>query len=187
VINLKFNKTTTNNLKKALKTIKLNESSISMVLGLIVVFVIGTLVISYLKSNKGNIPEELLTSNSVETSVKTHKTAKGENLWDIAVTYYGDGFRWVDIATENKLANASVIETGQELIIPDLELEKVVKDEKTEKSINSSNYAVVKGDSLWTIALRSYGDGYKWVEIAKINKITNPNVIHTGNVLILPR
>jgi nucleoid-associated protein YgaU len=45
----------------------------------------------------------------------------------------------------------------------------------------------VKGDSLWKIAVRAYGDGYKWVSIAKANKLVNPNLIHSGNVLTLPR
>jgi nucleoid-associated protein YgaU len=40
---------------------------------------------------------------------------------------------------------------------------------------------------LWTIAVRAYGDGYKWTEIAKANKLVNPNLIHPGNVFVLPR
>lgn len=181
---------TNNNLKKILKTIKLNESSISFVLGLIVILIVGTLIVNYLKSDRGNIPEELLSGvNSIESVNKVHKVEKGENLWSIAVNYYGDGFKWVDIATENKLANASEIEAGQELIIPDVELEKVVVSDEvdTTNSIATDTYTVQKGDSLWTIAVRSYGDGYQWTKIASSNNIANPNVIHAGNVLILPR
>lgn len=182
------------NLKKLLKTIKLNESSISMVLGLIVVIIVGTLIVKYLKTDRGTIPQELLSgTNTIETSTKTHKVAKGENLWNIAVKYYDDGFKWVDIATENKLTNASIIETDQELIIPNIENEKTVDDETqnnvvtTTDSITAATYEVAKGDSLWKIAVRAYGDGYKWVEIARENKITNPNFIYSGNILVLPR
>lgn len=186
--NLKINKKANFNLKNTLKAIKLNESSISMVLGLVVVLIVGTLIVNYLKSNKGSIPEELLTNNSIETSTKTHTVEKGENLWSISVLYYGDGFKWVDIATENKLANASVVEVGQELIIPDVELEKeTVNAISEDESINSSTYTVVKGDSLWTIAVRAYGDGYQWVKIAKENNLSHPNIIHTGNTLSLPK
>lgn len=187
------------NLKKLLKTIKLNESSISMVLGLIVVIIVGSLIVKYLKTDRGTIPQELLSgTNSVEIASKTHKVVKGENLWQISVKYYGDGFKWIDIATENKLANASIIEIDQELIIPNIEDIKTAEAEnKTEDklttniisadSITTATYEVVKGDSLWKIAIRAYGDGYKWVDIAKENKITNPNFIYSGNILVLPR
>ena len=165
-----------------------------MVLGLIVVIIVGTLIVKYLKTDRGTIPQELLSgTNTIETSTKTHKVAKGENLWNIAVKYYGDGFKWVDIATENKLTNASIIETDQELIIPNIENEKTVDDETqnnvvtTTDSITGATYEVAKGDSLWKIAVRAYGDGYKWVEIARENKITNPNFIYSGNILVLPR
>lgn len=179
------------NLKKTLKTIKLNESTISMVLGAIVVIIVGSLVIKFLRSDRGTIPTELLNQgNSTVLTSKTHKVAKGENLWVIAQKYYGDGFKWVDIATENKLANASIIEEGQELIIPNVESAKTITtDNQTvgSNSITSATYEVVKGDNLWNIAVRAYGDGYKWVEIARENKLVNPNLIHSGNVLVLPR
>lgn len=185
--------TTNNNLKKILKTIKLNESSISFVLGLIVVLIVGSLIINYLKTDRGNIPEELLSGvNSIESVNKVHKVEKGENLWNIAVNYYGDGFKWVDIATENKLENASSIETGQELIIPNIELEKIVvsdsaDENEQEESIADNTYQVQKGDSLWSIAVRSYGDGYQWTKIAKENNLSHPSLIHVGNVLKIPR
>lgn len=183
-------------IKKLLKTIKLNESSISMVLGLMVVIIIGTLIVRYLKTDKGTIPQELLSgTNSIESSVKKHKVVKGETLWNIAVKYYGNGFKWVDIATENKLENASIIEIDQELVIPNIEAEVVVDTTKgtgvtkvnVENPITTATYETVKGDSLWKIAVRAYGDGYKWVEIAKANKINNPNIIYSGNILVLPR
>lgn len=172
-------------LKKILKAIKLNESSISMVLGAIVLIVVGSLVIKFIKDGTGRIPEELLTGlNSVEATQKTHKVESGDNLWNIAVAYYGDGFKWVDIATENKLENASVIEEGQELIIPNLDQQITETEEET---ITASTYEVEKGDSLWTIAVKAYGDGYRWVEIAEENNLSHPNLIHSGNILVLPR
>ena len=101
--------------------------------------------------------------------------------------------KWVDIATENKIANASIIEVDQELVIPNLE-EQVTQTEEmpTESdaqiaSTESQQYTVEKGDSLWKIAVKVYGDGYKWVEIAKENKIITPNIIYSGNILVLPR
>jgi len=53
--------------------------------------------------------------------------------------------------------------------------------------ITGDKYVVVAGDSLWTIAIRAYGDGYKWVDIAKANELANPDIIHAGNEFTLPR
>lgn len=169
-----------------------------MFLGILVVVVVSTLVVKYLKADRGTIPQELLNQpNSIESTVKTHKVEKGESLWTIAENYYGDGFKWVDIATENKLENASNIEVDQELVIPEIEGVAVKNIETIElsntgqdlskSSITATTYEVTKGDSLWDIAVRAYGDGYKWVEIARENKITTPNIIYSGNILVLPR
>ena len=47
-------------------------------------------------------------------------------------------------------------------------------------------YTVEPGDSLWTIAVREYGNGEKFREIATANGLTFPYVIHPGDVLKLP-
>lgn len=47
-------------------------------------------------------------------------------------------------------------------------------------------YTVVRGDNLWNIAVAAYGDGFRWVDIAKANKLANPSIIHAGNVLTIP-
>ncbi|HUV71729.1 MAG TPA: LysM peptidoglycan-binding domain-containing protein [Clostridia bacterium] len=46
---------------------------------------------------------------------------------------------------------------------------------------------MVKGDTLWDISVRAYQDGYRWVEIAEANNLSNPNIIHPGNALTIPR
>ncbi len=49
-------------------------------------------------------------------------------------------------------------------------------------------YTVVKGDCLWSIAKKFYGDGSKYGMIYNANKdkIKNPNLIYPGQVLLIP-
>ncbi len=52
----------------------------------------------------------------------------------------------------------------------------------------AADYTVVKGDSLWTIAQKELGSGYKWREIYEANKDTvkDPNLIYVGQTLTIP-
>ncbi|BBY44613.1 LysM peptidoglycan-binding domain-containing protein [Mycolicibacterium celeriflavum] len=47
-------------------------------------------------------------------------------------------------------------------------------------------YTVVSGDTLWAIAERFYGDGNKYQVIADASGISNPDLIHPGQVLTIP-
>lgn len=49
-------------------------------------------------------------------------------------------------------------------------------------------HTVVKGDTLWNIAKKYYGNGSKYTIIADANgeKIKNPNLIYVGQVLTIP-
>jgi nucleoid-associated protein YgaU len=47
-------------------------------------------------------------------------------------------------------------------------------------------YTVVSGDTLWAISERFYGDGSKYQRIADASGISNPDLIHPGQVLTIP-
>ena len=67
-------------------------------------------------------------------------------------------------------------------------MKRVVASKKEEaEAISGATYSVQKDDNLWNIAIRAYGDGYRWPEIAKENDLVNPGIIHSGNILTLPR
>lgn len=50
-----------------------------------------------------------------------------------------------------------------------------------------SNYTVKEGDTLGTIAEKFYGGGDLWVEIAKVNNLTDPNLLEVGMILKIPK
>lgn len=197
-------------IQKLLKryNINLSESTVSTILGVVVVLVIGLLVYNYFRINQqSNVtPGEVstsadenkesgdLTTPGMSVALPTtHTVSVGENLWTIAEKYYASGYNFVDIAAVNRLTNKNLLMVGQKLTIPKVEVRKPlamsgkIYPAVIDNKIDGNSYAVQKGDSLWTIALRSYGDGFKWVEIAKANKLAQPDWIHSGNVLVLPR
>ena len=47
-------------------------------------------------------------------------------------------------------------------------------------------YTIAKGDTLYGIAKKYYGNGNRYPEIAKANGIKNPNIIHVGQKIIIP-
>jgi len=48
-------------------------------------------------------------------------------------------------------------------------------------------YKVQKGDHLWMIAEKYFGSGYNWVDIAKENKLVNPDRLLVGQELMIPK
>lgn len=195
------------NLKKILKAIRLNESSISMILGAVIIVVVGILVVNYFKGKgaTGKLPEvgnnQISNEESQTVPGKSYTVVTGDNLWLIAQKTYGSGYNWTDIANANNLNNPSIIKVGQVLSLPQVEVKTAtvpsaaVAGQQVSKfnvdtgsdAISGATYQVVKGDNLWKISVRAYGDGFKWVEIARENKLVHPNLIHSGNVLVLPR
>ena len=86
------------------------------------------------------------------------------------------------------LTNANVLLVGQKLTLPKVEIKQpTVTATAAMPSITGGSYEVKEGDSLWEIAVRAYGDGYQWVEIARANDLDNPDIIHPSNNLTIPR
>lgn len=179
-------------IKALLKRARFNESTISMLLGILVVVVVASLIFNYFKGlRKEGAPAQTTATESTEATFKvenlpaTYTVKEGDSLWQIAQTLYGSGYNWVDLAQENGLTNPNSIVVDQELRIPKVE-PKAVKT-AVQETISGDSYTVVKGDNLWKISLRAYGDGFQWTKIAETNSLVNPNLIHPGNVLKLPR
>ena len=54
---------------------------------------------------------------------------------------------------------------------------------RNETKTAAKSYVVKSGDSLWNICKRELNDGGKFAEIAKLNGITDPSKIYTGQVI----
>lgn len=90
-----------------------------------------------------------------------HTVQRGETVWRISQQY---GATVDAIAAANKLSNASLIITGQTLVIPE-------------------RHRVVWGETMWSISQR-YGTTVG--AIAGASKISDPSVIYPGQILAIP-
>lgn len=159
-----------------------------MVLGGIVIVIVASFVVNYFKDKKSEVLPALSTEKGFS---ETYTVEKGDTLWAISEIAYGSGYNWTDIKTANNL-KSDKIDVGQKLTLPEVATKEPTATTKIVTSsdvnqISGDSYTVEKGDTLWNISVRAYGDGYQWVNVAKANDLTHPNVIHVGNVLTLPR
>jgi len=169
------------------------DSLASLILGIAVVGVVAVSIFNYVKERRSlttATPGQKAEQNATgSASASTHTVTAGETLWSIATATIGSGYNWVDIRDANKLTNPDSIEVGQTLAIPAVskrEGGQIASATVEAKRPADGKYTVKKGDSLWTISVATYGTGYRWMEIATLNKLSDPNMIFSGNVLMLP-
>lgn len=191
-----------------------DQSYLSLILGLLIVLIAGILVFNYFKK----APADLGPAGQIEQADVAPENLPGQyivkendTLFTIAQKYYNDGYKFTEIANENKLANANSIEAGQVLEIPKLaESATIAAVEATStevvptevidagvggavnqtvwgEKVEGDTYTVVEGDWLSKIAGRAYGDVMAFDKIAKANNIADPNLIEPGTVLQIPR
>ncbi len=193
-----------------------NQSRLSMVLGGLIVLVVGVLIFNYFnkpKSDLGPASQTTATQSDVTPDQLPGKytVKEGDTLFNIANSYYKDGYQYTEIAKANNLPNPDNIEKGQVLDIPKLDSSTTMQVAPSSSPsslpqaamadngtgggnttiwgprIDGDSYTVTDGDWLSTIAGRAYGDVYSFQKIADANNITNPNLIEPGMVLKIPR
>ena len=116
-----------------------------------------------------------ITTNSSNHGSETNSTGKtyytikrGDTLWGISRRY---GVSVQNIISWNNIQNPNLIYPGQKLIL---------YGNYSSSNSNTVYYTVQRGDTLWRIA-RRYRTCPK--RIARINGISNPNLIYPGQVL----
>ncbi|MBP9719186.1 MAG: LysM peptidoglycan-binding domain-containing protein [Candidatus Levybacteria bacterium] len=175
--------------------VKLHESYKSLLLGIAVVLLVAALGIGYLKNrNTQNMqtkpPVTAVQITKKVESLGMYTIVPGDDLKTISLKYYETPDLFLTIAKENGIQNPDTIDEGKQLMIP-----KVAKDHLTPslvttastQPITESSYTIVEGDLLWNIAVRAYGDGYKWKDIMTTNNLQSPDAIFAGMILQLPR
>ena len=159
--------------KSFLKKIKLNEDTISMALGVLVIFVVGILLINYFRTVNKSTNKGEVSSTNTEVTALVSPTAK---------------LTPISKPTSTSTPTPTVTPT-KEVAKPTtkIEIKPTVKLEinpigKTD-SLTKGDYTIQAGDSLWKIAEKTYGDGYKWTSIYEANKEiigANPSLIKVG-------
>lgn len=198
--------------EEMMKRLKQGESYVSMGLGIVVVLVVGFLIYRNFsqinrpkEQTKTETEQETLSGKTAESNVNAILPAQytivaGDDLWVIADKFYKDPYKWTEIAKENKLEQPDLIHPGNVLTIPKVESTTVaglpktgISEEISEETPSTSNaitgnsYTVQKGDYLWEIAVRAYGDGFMINKIIEANSIAQPSLIFSGDVLKIPR
>ena len=56
----------------------------------------------------------------------------------------------------------------------------------TPAPLEGNSYTIQRGDTLWAIAARHYGDGQRWKDIQEANPGIQPNRMRIGQTIALP-
>lgn len=92
----------------------------------------------------------------------------GDTLSALAARFYGDAQLHRLIAGASGIAESSVVNVGQRLVIPEI-----------------TRHTVLAGDTLSALAGRFYGDSSFYPLIATVNGIADPDAIDVGQALVM--
>jgi len=181
----------------------LTEESLSTLFSLFLIFLLifGIFKFFSQKNISPQITQEAAQTASIPSQegpyepVKVYWIKQGDSLSLIAKELYGDTIYWPLLQMENGIDNVNLIYPGDFLNLPSRELlqdftNKVKPGQiltgVSIEALTDRVYKVEKGDTLWHICERRYGDPRKYIDIVKINKISNPNHIEVDWQLSLP-
>jgi LysM repeat protein len=149
-------------------------------------------ILENLKSNKSTTQfimtrtapnGNLLFDTNIKVSVEDYNISENaENGLDVSVEvklkqYRDYGTKTVTINTASNTAAT----TAQKTVA-------ITAERATTTAPTTTTYTVKKGDTLWGISKKYYGNGAKYTKIVEANadKIKNPNIIYPGQVFTIP-
>ncbi|WP_257613334.1 LysM peptidoglycan-binding domain-containing protein, partial [Oenococcus oeni] len=145
------------------------------------IYVGEVLTIGSSTSTSTSTPTSSTSSSSTSSSSKSYTVASGDTLTSIAKAY---GTTVSAIATANNISNPDYIYVGEVLTIgSSTSTSTSTPTSSTSSSSTSSSsksYTVASGDTLASIA-KAYGVSIS--TLAKLNNISNTNLIYAGTTL----
>lgn len=121
--------------------------------------------------SKGNVVYSPTNGSASTDTVYTVKS--GDTLSEIATKY---GTTYQALAAYNGIANPNVITVGQKIKIP---------ANGTSTAATVIKHTVVRGDTLWALAVKYLGNGSRYKEIMTASGITS-TTLTAGQVLTIP-
>lgn len=119
------------------------------------------------------------SSNTTSTSASTYTVKSGDTLSSIATSH---NTTYEKLATLNNLTNPNLIYVGQTLKLANSSSSPAKTSTTTKATTTQGTYTVKSGDTLSGIA-SAHGTSYE--ALAKVNGISNPNMIYVGQTLKL--
>jgi nucleoid-associated protein YgaU len=121
---------------------------------------------------------------------RTYTVARGDTFIGIAEKVYGDRTKWQVIfdANRKQVPDVNRLPEGQKLVIPGLPESALKAQKSLLPATGTINHTVKRGDTLYTLAEKYYGDGSLWQHIHDANKkvLPNPNRLEVGQKLVIP-
>lgn len=122
--------------------IKSNQSTLSLVLGALIILVVGILIFNYFNKPKETVGPAQNTTEEGDVSPDKlpgkYTIKEGDTLFTIAEKYYQDGSKYSELVKTNNLANENMIEVGQVIDIPKLEATESISPTVTEATGEAS-------------------------------------------------
>lgn len=118
-------------------------------------------------------------TNNSNNAISTYTVQAGDTLGGIATKF---GTTYQQLAQINNISNPNLIHVGQVLQLKSADTSASNANNDSHADNNAITYTVQTGDTLGGIADK-FGTNYQY--LAQINNISNPNLIHVGQVLRL--